>query len=110
MIIKPMKQDLILYVNLLLMKGIPFGQEEVIVQYVVACAPVVLAVHACGPLQKRLVEIISWPSRSETAVHLSWLARPHMWHYRLIDIKWDVKEPLKTGSSLAVTTLRVPYI
>ena len=27
---------------------------------------------------------------------------------RLTDIEWDVKEPLKTTSSLAVTTLSVP--
>ena len=50
---------------------------------------------------------ISCPSTLET-VYLSWLARPRKWWCRLTDVEWDVREPLRTTNSLAVTTLSVP--
>ena len=42
------------------------------------------------------------------SVYLSWLAWPHKWQSHLTDLEWDIKEPLRMTSSLAVTTLSVP--
>ena len=49
------------------------------------------------------------PSTLET-VYLSWFAWPRKWRSRLTDIEWDLKEPLRITSSLAVTTLSTLYI
>ena len=68
-----------------------------------AVAPAsIIVVHGGG-----LWRFSSRPSTLET-VYFSWLAGPHKWWSRLTDLEWDIKEPLRTTSSLAVTTLSVP--
>ena len=54
-----------------------------------------------------LWRFISRPTTVET-VYLSWLARSRKWRCRLTDIEWNVKEPLRATSSLAVTTVSDP--
>ena len=72
-----------------------------------------LACHAAAPGSipvvhgRGLWRFISCPSTLET-VYLSWFAWPHKWRTCLTDTEWDVKEPLRMTSSLAVTTLSVP--
>ena len=36
------------------------------------------------------------------------LALPRKWRFLIIDFEWDIKDPLRTTSSLAVTSLSVP--
>ena len=50
---------------------------------------------------------ISHPSTVET-VYVSWLARPHKWQWRLNDIAWTAKGPLRMTSCQTVTTPPVP--
>ena len=57
--------------------------------------------------ERGLWRFTSCPSTLET-VHLLWLAWSHKWRSLLTDIEWDIKEPLRMTSSLAVTTLSVP--
>ena len=40
--------------------------------------------------------------------HLSWLTWSHKWWSQLTDFEWDLKDPLRTTSFLAVTTPSVP--
>ena len=59
---------------------------------------------SCG---KGLLRFVSCPSTLKT-VHLLWLAWPHKWWYHLTDNDRDVKQPLRTTSSLVVAIFNVP--
>ena len=68
----------------------------------------VAALGSASVLHRRgLWRFTSHPSTLET-VYISWLAWPCKWWSHLTNIEWDVKEPLRTTCSLAVTTLSVP--
>ena len=72
-----------------------------------------LTCHVAGPgfipirCRIGLWRFISCPSTLET-VYLLWLRWPRKWRCHLTDLEWDMKEPLRMTSCLAVTTLNVP--
>ena len=72
-------------------------------------APVTPATRVRGLLRDRLcadsfLALQHW----RLCMYLSWLPRPRKWRCRLTDFEYDVKEPLRTTCSLAVTTLSIP--
>ena len=73
------------------------------------------SVRACHAADSGLIPVVLWRglwrfiSRTSTleTVYVSWHAWPRKWRSRLTDIEWDINEPLRTGSFLAVSTLSV---
>ena len=65
--------------------------------------------HVAGPLRSeyRFVKIYFLPINVGDCVSLT-VPMITQWRCRLTDFEWDVKEPLRTTRSLAVTTLSVP--
>ena len=75
--------------------------------------------HAChaalwvsnpGQPKIRCVEICFLPLNIGDCVSPVARMTTYKWLGRLTDLEWDVKEPLRTTSSLAVTTLSVPIL
>ena len=89
------------YILLLSQEGSNSASGSVCACHVAAPASIPI-VHGRG-----LWRFTSRPSTLET-VYLSWLTWPRKGRSCLTDIEWDVKEPLRTTSCLAVTTLSVP--
>ena len=75
---------------------------------VAACAPLTPAPRVRAPLRESHVGTCFRPSTLET-VYLSWLAWPRKWRSCLTDLKWDVKEPLRTTSFLGSDHPQCPY-